>query len=93
MEIEIEVPEEIVRQAAARGIGVAEYVAELLAEAATHRALPPHKELSDEEFFAHIEALARFSDQIPDLPTSAFSREAIYNDRSEEEKGGEEPEI
>lgn len=80
MTISVEIPAEIARQAAARGMEVGEYVAELLAEVAERPPLPPGKEMSDEEFFGHVNALARFSDQIPSLPTSAFSREAIYDD-------------
>lgn len=91
MTIVVEVPAEIVRQAAVREMGVAEYVTELLAEVAAQHALPPGKRLTDEEFFAHIEGLARFSDRIPALPTSAFSRETIYGDDSVT-GGAEEPE-
>lgn len=80
MTISVEIPAESARQAAARGMEVGEYVAKLLAEAAARPALPPGKRLSDEEFLGHIKALSEFSDRIPPLPASAFSREMIYDD-------------
>lgn len=42
--------------------------------------LPAAKHLSAEEFQKNLDEIARFSDEIPVLERSAFSRESIYED-------------
>lgn len=65
-------------QAKVKGVSPAEYVQSLL-----EKQLLPHThkpKLSLEEFIAHLDQLAQYSDQIPDLPDEAFTREGIYRD-------------
>jgi hypothetical protein len=78
--ITIVVPDEITRQANERGVGVSVYVTGLLAQAADRPLLPVPKPLSDQEFEAALDRLARFSHEIPALPIEAFSRESLYED-------------
>jgi hypothetical protein len=42
--------------------------------------LPEPKRLSDQEFQASLDRMARFSDKIPSMPSETFSREMIYQD-------------
>jgi hypothetical protein len=76
--IKPEVREELGRQAAAHGIDLGDYAANLLEEAA-HLAAGP-KKLSLEQLDKALEEMARFSDKIPSLPDEAFSRESLYRD-------------
>ena len=81
MTVTLQVPDEIVRQAGDRGLGVSAYIARLLEEAALLPPLPAPKELSDERFEAALDHMAQFSEKIPDLPLEAFSRESLYEGR------------
>ena len=80
MTIRVDIPDEIARQAQARGLDVSTYVSELLERAAERPPLPPTSPLSDEEFEAALERLAKFSNKIPALPIEAFPRESLYED-------------
>jgi hypothetical protein len=66
-------------EAVLRGIAPEQYAGELLDEALT-----PHSAragaLSSQEFHAMLRELAEGSETLPTLPTSAFSRESIYED-------------
>jgi hypothetical protein len=66
------------RQAAAQGIDLGDYAANLLEEAA-HLAAES-KRLSQEQLDKTIKELAQFSNRIPSLPDEAFSRENLYRD-------------
>ena len=81
MTVTIQVPDEIVRQAVDRGLGVSAYIARLLEAAALLPPLPAPKELSDEQFEAALDRMTQFSEKIPDLPLEAFSRESLYEGR------------
>jgi len=81
MTLNVRVPAELVRQAALRGMEVAPFVEHILQEAARSAStLPPSPKLTREELAECLAGLSQFSDQIPDLPDSAFTREAIYAD-------------
>jgi hypothetical protein len=73
-----EVHEELGRQAAAHGVDLDDYAANLLAEAAQVGA--GSKKLSLEQLDKALEEIAQFSDKIPSLPDEAFSRESLYRD-------------
>ena len=75
----MQIPDELAIQAARRGLDVAAYIDQIL-QAATKPALPSSPRLTQEEFDAVLDGLAEFSDKIPILPDSAFTREAIYSD-------------
>lgn len=80
MTIPIQVSDELTREAARRGLDVATYVDQLIRAASAKPSLPPSPRLTKEELAECFAALAQYSDQIPDLPDSAFTREAIYAD-------------
>jgi hypothetical protein len=67
-------------EARAKGLPLEKVAEQLLREALTERPLPPGM-LSIEEFHRMLEALALGSENLPDLPTEAFSRESFYEDR------------
>ena len=82
MTIPIQIPDELAIQAAGRGIGVAAYVEQILINqvATAKPVLPRLPRLTQAEIDAVLDGLAEFSDKIPILPDSAFTREAIYSD-------------
>ncbi len=81
MTIPIHIPDELTNQAARRGMDIAEYIEQILVEAATAKpSLPPSPRLTKEELAECFATLGQFSGQIPDLPDSAFTREEIYAD-------------
>ena len=82
MTIPIHIPDELAIQAARRSMDVAAYVEQILnKEVATVKpVLPRAPRLTQEEFDTVLDGLAEFSDKIPHLPDSAFTREAIYSD-------------
>lgn len=66
-------------EAARRGVDPAEVASEVLR---SHRPEPPtaNGNLTVEEFHRMLDELAVGAEKLPDLPTSAFSRESIYAD-------------
>jgi hypothetical protein len=80
MEIRVNVPDELAAQAQTRGMAVEEYVAELLAERTAKHSSGSSQRRTPEQIRAWLDALAQFSEKIPQLP-KAISREWIYQDR------------
>ena len=78
IDIRPEVREELGRQAAAHGVDLGVYSANLLEEAAHVGA--GSKKLSVEQLDQALEEIAQFPDKIPSLPDEAFSRENLYRD-------------
>jgi hypothetical protein len=83
MEIRVEVTPEaeanLTAQAVLRGIPPEQHAGKLLEEAlALHSARAGA--LTSHEFHAMLHELAEGSESLPKLPTSAFSRESIYED-------------
>ena len=79
MTIPIQIPDELARQAARRVLDIAQYIDQIL-QAAAKPVLPRSPRLTQAELDAVLDGLAEFSDKIPILPDSAFTREAIYSD-------------
>jgi hypothetical protein len=80
MQITVDIPDEFVAQAKARGLTPEAYVKGLIdGGLRTDPApLPPAKPKMDlEEFF---KAMSAYSDKIPQLPDEAFTRESFYQD-------------
>ena len=79
MVMKVNVPDELVSQARARGMPLETYVEQLLA----HQAAPVSAEVrrlrTPEQIRAWLDSLAQFSDKIPPLPET-LSREWIYQD-------------
>ncbi len=84
MTIQLELNQEFVErlstEAKARGIGLEEYAEILLREAIADRA-EPHGTLSVGDLRAMLEAIAKGSDRLPKVPSSAFTRESFYEER------------
>ncbi|MGB7189648.1 MAG: hypothetical protein WBD10_05895 [Acidobacteriaceae bacterium] len=84
MTIQVELSSETeVRLAAAaraRGIALEKFASALLREAL---APPPagSGKLSEDELHEMLREIAKGSDKLPHLPTSAFTRESFYEDR------------
>jgi len=80
MQITVTIPDEFAAQVKARGLSPESYVESLIDDAArvATAVLPPAKPKMDmEEFF---QAMAAYSDKIPQLPDEAFTRESFYQD-------------
>ncbi|HWD97822.1 MAG TPA: hypothetical protein VG345_02240 [Bryobacteraceae bacterium] len=84
MTLTIEIPDELQarleREAKARGTDVSALVAELLDAAAQETAALEQTPYDSTRLKRFLADMAQFSDQIPDLPDEALSRESIYCD-------------
>jgi hypothetical protein len=78
IDIKPEVQAELDRQAAARGVDIGAYAANLLEEAAQLSA--GAKAISPEQLDKALQEITQFSHKIPLLPDEAFSRESLYRD-------------
>lgn len=74
MVVTVNVPDELVAAAKARGLRLEEYVQEILAGLVGNR-----NPQTPEEIRAWLDSLAQFSDKIPPLPKT-ISRDWIYQD-------------
>lgn len=66
--------------ARAKGQPLEKVAEQLLKEALTERA-SSHGRMSIVEFHRMLDAMAKGSEKLPDLPTESFSRESFYEDR------------
>jgi hypothetical protein len=81
MQITVDIPDQVAAKAAALGVSVEDYVRELvLREPILATAMPTKPPRSREEIRAWLDAVSQFSDQIPQLPDEAFTRESFYQD-------------
>jgi hypothetical protein len=78
IDIKPEVQTELHRQAAAHGVDIAVFAANLLEEAA--RLPAGSKALSRQQLDRTLQELAQFSHKVPLLPDDAFLRESLYRD-------------
>jgi hypothetical protein len=78
MEITINIPDELMAQAEARGLSVEVYIQEILMRQ-SDRSLPRQQPRTPEQIRAWLDSLAQFSDKIPALPETIL-REWIYED-------------
>jgi plasmid stability protein len=65
-------------QARSQGLSLEEYARNILEQQSSIET--QSRKLTAEEFEAELDAIAAYSDKIPDLPTEAFTRESIYRD-------------
>jgi hypothetical protein len=79
MKISVRIPDELVAEARARGVGVEVYVEQILAQRLSERPAEASQPRTPEEIRAWLDSLAQFSDKIPPLPDT-ISREWIYQD-------------
>lgn len=78
MVVTVNIPDELVAAAKARGLSLEVYVQEILAQQLAH--LAERRQLrTPEEIRAWLDSLAQFSDKIPPLPET-ISREWLYQD-------------
>jgi hypothetical protein len=80
VELNPEVEARLLAGAKERGISVEKYAETLLRDAVALPSQPTGK-LSVEELHAMLDAIAEGSEKLPNLPTSAFTRESFYEDR------------
>lgn len=84
MTLTIEIPDELQakleREAKARGAEVPVLAAELLDKAARESTMSENTRYHSSRLREFLADMAQFSDQIPDLPDEALSRENIYCD-------------
>ena len=80
IELNPEVMGRLAAEAQARGIALEKCAESLLQEAIATRS-EPQGELSVEDLRAMLRAIAEGSEKLPNLPTSAFTRESFYEDR------------
>ena len=80
MQITVDIPDQVAKKAAALGISVEAYVRELVLREPLPPTAMPTKPRSKEEIRAWLEAVSQFSDEIPQLPDEAFTRESFYQD-------------
>jgi len=85
MMIEVELTPEgearLTAEAQARGMALEKYAGRLLQEVLT-APIRPSGPMTVETFHAMLEALARGSERLPNLPTESFTRESFYEDRA-----------
>jgi len=80
IELNPEIEAQLVAGALARGLTLEEYAGDLLRDAiATHG--ESQGKLSVEELHAMLEAIAEGSENLPKLPTTAFTRDNFYEGR------------
>ncbi|MGO9340591.1 MAG: hypothetical protein ACLPY1_24220 [Terracidiphilus sp.] len=80
MQITLEIPDNLVTQAKARGLTPESYVRSLIEEAVRTAPvpIPPKEPKIDMETF--LREMAAHSDKIPQLLDEAFTRESFYQD-------------
>ena len=85
MTIEVEVSSELEvilkAEAALSGMELKDYAGKLLEEAAIPR-LPVKGKLTRQGLHAMLREVGEGSEKLPKLPTSAFTRESFYEDRT-----------
>lgn len=79
IELRPEVEARLAAEAHARGIEMRTYVESLLEQAVATRGAPP-RQRTREEMAAFFEAMTVNSQNIPQLPDEAFTRESFYQD-------------
>jgi hypothetical protein len=77
MEINVKIPDELAAQAKARGLGIEEFVRELLAQLPEAPSVNSSLPKTEAEIRSWLESMTQFSDKIPPLP-EIISREWIY---------------
>jgi hypothetical protein len=80
LELNPEFVERLSAEAKARGIGLEEYAESILREAIAPRS-GPQGTMSVAELHAMLNAIAEGSDRLPQVSTSAFTRESFYEER------------
>ena len=77
LELKPDIEANLAAQARARGVGLDAYLQDVVEELARTKAAPP---ASLQDLRATLDALAEMGRDLPRLPSSAFSRESIYQD-------------
>jgi post-segregation antitoxin (ccd killing protein) len=78
MVVTLNIPDELVAAAKARGLCLEAYVQEILAQELA-RPTETRRPRTEEEIRAWLDSLAQFSDKIPPLPET-ISRDWLYQD-------------
>jgi len=80
IELNPEIEAQLVAGAQARALAPEEYAERLLRDAIANHG-ESQGSLSVEQFHAMLDAIAEGSDNLPQLPTMAFTRESFYEGR------------
>ena len=81
VELNGEAEARLAAEAQAQGVAPEKVAERLLQEALASRSTAQGT-LSVDEFHAMLDALARGSEELPNLPTESFTRESFYQDRT-----------
>jgi hypothetical protein len=79
MVVTVNIPDELMAQAKARGLSLEAFIQEILAQQLNLRSTEAVRPLRPEDIRLWLDSLAQFSDRIPPLPQT-ISREWIYQD-------------
>jgi len=80
VELNPETEARLIAEARAKGLPLEKVAEELLEEAVAARILS-RAQMSVEEFYRMLDAMAEVSEKLPALPTEGFSRASFYEDR------------
>ena len=83
VELKPEIEAQLVADAHAEGVEPSVYAGSVIERAYLRGNGTRKPSRSPEEIRAWLDSLAQFSDQIPQLPEEAFSRESFYRDPSD----------
>jgi hypothetical protein len=78
MQVTVDIPDSVAVKAAALGLSVEQYVSDVLVREITTPSVA--RPMTPEESTAWLTRLAQFSDQIPELPDEALTRQSFYQD-------------
>ena len=81
VELNPEAQARLVAVAQAQGVPLEKVAERLLHEALASRSMP-QGDLSVNGFHMMLDALAKGSEKLPNLPTESFTRESFYEDRT-----------
>ncbi len=81
VELKPEIEARLAAEARSQGIPLEKVAERLLQEALASRPVMPQGDLTIEEFHTMLDALAKGSEELPNLPTESFTRESFYEDR------------
>lgn len=80
MEIKVDIPDDLAARVQARGLSAESYVRGLIDDAVRGDAHTFESKRGKRDMQMFFEAMAAYSEKIPQLPDQAFTRESFYRD-------------